>query len=135
MAEPVSLFINEVVDGLDPVLQRLGFEREQRGLYAVEDDGDLIIASWLREPPEGRYPANQRVVGADGVSVWRTNDYTHQPGYVNVGIGSTFARFEWRKTHLDGDEFAATIKAYIGRYDNFDIPAYLQRGTRGRPRR
>lgn len=122
------LFLNEVVDALDPVLQRLGFYREKRGLHVVEDDGgDDIIASWLREPPDGRYPAGQKVVGADGASVWRTIEYRSQPGYVNVGIGDVFARFEWRKTGLDPDEFAAVIEAYIRRYDNFDTPRYQQR--------
>lgn len=124
-----QLFVNEVVNSLDPVLQRLGFWRENRGLHVVaeeQDTSDDILASWMREPPDGRYPQAQQVVGADGVSVWRTTEYRSRPGYVNVGIGDIFARFEWRTTGLDPDEFAAVIEAYIRRYDNFEIPAYLQ---------
>lgn len=125
MGEPIALFVNEVIDALDPVLQRLGFSREPRGLHAVDDDSDDIMASWLREPPTGRYPPEQTVVPGEGASVWRTSGYS-QPGYVNVGIGGMFARFEWRNTGLDPDEFAATIEAYIRRHDHFDTPRYQQ---------
>src|SRR5699024_2096255 len=79
------LSLNEVVDALDPVLQRLGFYREKRGLHVVEDDGgDDIIASWLREPPtdgirpdrrwwaptERRCGAPSNIAASPAMSMW-----------------------------------------------------------------
>lgn len=125
--ERLHLFTNEVIDSLDPVLQRRGFWRHDRGLHVIEPDDvrDDILASWMRDPPNGRFPEGQPIVAGEGVSVWRALGRS-APGYVNVGLGSMHARFEWRKTGLDPDEFAYTIDAFIGRVDDFDPPRYIQ---------
>lgn len=131
MASALPLSCHQVIAALVPVLERIGFEREERGFVEIapNDDHDLLLASWLRWPPEDRYPPGQTIIGGEGVSVWRTSDH-RTDGYVNVGIGEMHVRIEWRKVAIDADEFAATVEAFIRRYDGFDPPRYVQEWQR-----
>lgn len=124
-----TLFTNEVITALEPLLGARDFKRHHQPLVEVHDlaeDEDLMLASWTRWPPNGRFDPRATVVSGDAISVWRTNG-RGQPGYVNVMLGGTFARFEWRlRTVLGSAEFAYTLDAYIARYDSFDLPLYVQ---------
>lgn len=113
------MLVSEVVDHLDPVMQRRGFERRNPDL--AEATANMVACSWVRDPPQerfrlGEWPDGTReLIGfSDHVTVW-----TGQTGHIIFQVAELFARVEWRTSPLDADEFACVIGGMVDQVDRF----------------
>ena len=113
------MLVGEVVDHLDPVMERRGFTRRNPEL--AEASANMWVCSWMRWPPDerfrvGEWPDGERdLIGfSDHVTVW-----TGPTGYIIFQVAEVFARVEWRKSPLDPDEFAAVIGGMVDQVDRF----------------
>lgn len=96
------ILVSSVVDVLDHLLPGFGFERKPLGLYEATSD-NVLEAGWTRDSMLPEY-------GGDSISVW-----SH--AYVNVDVGGTYSRVEWRDAPLDPDEFGQVVIALVRRMD------------------
>ncbi len=113
------LLVGEVVDHLDPVMQRRGFERRRPELGEARES--MWVASWVRWPPDERFrlgewpDGGRELIGfSDHVTVW-----TGATGHVIFQVAELFARVEWRNSPLDPDEFAYVIGGMVDQVDRF----------------